>query len=225
MKLELEDDLGAVNAEIRRVGTIRHMMESGQHDDALRELLRDTDSDLPYFHRLRRQLSAESGEQQQQPRAGRNQGQGGEAPGASSDACAGAGSAPGATRPPSSPPPAKPCCQWLGVDPQTGCKYHCVNICATHPWKVSRNVYGDEEALRMDFCAYHVRYCLDPRHTPRSTCASSGGTGGRDRECDDLIEIHCPNEHGLCNGCYVQRLGHRPPVPGSCRIPGRRRIG
>ena len=51
LKLELEDDV--VHAEVRRVDTLQHLMDGGRHDEALRQLLRDTESDLQYFNRLR----------------------------------------------------------------------------------------------------------------------------------------------------------------------------
>ena len=195
LKLELEDDV--VNAEVRRVGTIRHLMNDGRHDDALRQLLRDTDSDLHYFNRLRYQKQ----KRQQMPAE--------EAVVAPAVAAA----ATDTVEEDDDYEADKPC-QWLGVNPNTGHKYRCINACAKHPWKTYRNVHGDEEAVWMDFCPYHVRYCLDPnrRHV------HNAGAG------EDLVEVQCPNRAGLCNGCYVQIHRHRPPVPGSVRMPGRRRF-
>lgn len=202
LKLELEDD--GIQAENGRVRTIQHMIDEGQHGAALRELLHDTHLDLQQFNKLRHCLDGEDGDS--------DGGDGGDGSNNNGDD--------NSDNDKSCPsPPQTKLCQWLGVDPNTNHRYHCINPCTMHPWKVHRNVHGNEEVLQMDFCPYHVRHCLDPmlRHEVGRSSSQNGVV-------EDLIEIQCPNKHGLCNGCFVQNCRHRPPPPGSVHIPGRRRL-
>lgn len=96
-------------------------------------------------------------------------------------------------------------CQWTGMDADRRL-FHCVNHCLVHPWKVCHNSDGGKVLLQLDRCRYHSRHCVDVDA----------------RHVGELVEIQHPNEHALCNECYVQKYRQRPP--NTIRIPGRRTV-
>jgi len=84
-------------------------------------------------------------------------------------------------------------CSWQGFNSQGG-SLRCTNHAIQHPWKTFTNVYGDEEVKTFDFCAFHQKYCIDADQ----------------RHKDDFVKIDTPNQYGLCRECYIAKEGIPP---------------
>ena len=96
-------------------------------------------------------------------------------------------------------------CQWVGISVDGNVHFVCVLLAMFHPWRTYVDLYGNEERVKIDFCVYHCKYCVDPMR----------------RHGDTPVPITVPNSLSLCNECYVQDRGTAPSR--NRRILGRRR--
>ena len=170
-----------VLAEIERVKVIKEMIDAKKHTSALAEMMADTDEDLHYFNKVKLETL---GEQHMEHFSNKH--------GKLLDF-------------ESRPPPIEEhnICIWRG-ESDYGHPLRCHNKCLYHPIEVVTDQLGVDHPKQMNFCVYHVRYCVNTtKH-------------------EIPMKIRIPNEDGLCNECYTLR--HNQPPKALLRVPGTRRI-
>jgi len=93
-------------------------------------------------------------------------------------------------------------CIWAGVN-NFGQPLRCHNKSMLHPIERVADQLGVERPKPLDFCVYHVKYCVN---TENHTIP---------------VKICVANEMSLCNECFVLQNGHPPQE--LLRVPGTRR--
>mmetsp|Transcript_16165 Transcript_16165/g.34162 ORF Transcript_16165/g.34162 Transcript_16165/m.34162 type:complete len:366 (+) Transcript_16165:169-1266(+) len=166
-----------VLAERERVNEIKELMESKDYDAALSNLMSDTDEDLHYFNQVKREALGNRHDEAFLRKHGSLH---------------------------ERPAPAEEpnTCIWMGVN-DFGHSLRCRNKCLYHPNECVTDPLGVERPKPLDYCVYHVKYCVDTDNHAVP------------------IKVRIPNDMGLCNQCFVLRNGHPPEA--LLRVPGTRR--
>ena len=171
--------LDDVLAERGRVDAIRELINAEDFDTALTTLLSDTDEDLHYFNKIKADSLGDEHFDTFSNKHGR------------------------LLDYEVRPPPIEKCriCLWCGTN--DGHALRCHNQCIYHPIETITDQLGVEHPRPMDFCSYHVKFCVNTtKH-------------------DVPVRIRIPNEDSLCNECYI--LQNNKPPKCLVRIPGTRR--
>ena len=166
-----------VLAERERVDEIKELIDSKQYDAALSNLMSDTDADLHYFN----QVKSEALGEQHIEAFSRKHGKLHERP---------------------APAEEPNTCIWMGVNDFSH-SLRCHNKCLYHPNERVTDQLGVERPKPLDYCVYHVKYCVN---TDNHTVS---------------VKVKILNEMALCNECFVLRNGHPPKA--LLRVPGTRR--
>jgi len=173
--------LDDVLAERGRVDEIRELIIKEDFDTALAALLSDTDEDLCYFNKVKADSLGDEHFDTFSNKHGRLLDY--------------------EDRPP--PIEDRRICLWCGTQQDFGHALRCHNTCIYHPLETVTDQLGVEHPKPMDFCSYHVKFCVNTtKH-------------------DVPVRIRIPNEDSLCNECYI--LQNNMPPKSLVRIPGTRR--
>lgn len=166
-----------VLAERERVNEVKKLIESKKYDEALFSLMSDTDADFHYFNKVKSEVLGK----QHDDAFARKHGKLFERP----------------------PPVETPnTCVWSGVN-DFGHPLRCHNKCLYHPVEKVTGPLGLERPKQMDYCEYHVKYCVNTnKHRVP-------------------MKIRIENEFALCNECFLLRNGETPKE--LLRVPGTRR--
>ena len=165
--------------EKKQVERIEHLLQSGRYDEALKQLVMDTDADNPiqYFNRIRcnEQKTLLQGDQKS-PQV--------ELPSSISK-----------DRVESVQIAANPNhkCQWTGFNEKFD-SLECANEKFCHPWKECINVCNQVEPVTSNFCIYHEKYCVDKgkRHKDEMIIITVPNMFGLCSECHILQEGNPP---------------------------------
>ena len=165
--------------EKKKVERIEHLLQSGKYDEALTQLVMDTDTDNPiqYFNRIRcnEQKTLLQGDQNS-PQL--------EFPSSISK-----------NRVESVQIAATPNhkCQWTGFNEKFDA-LECANEKFCHPWKECINVCNQVEPVTSNFCIYHEKYCVDKgkRHKDEMIIITVPNIFGVCSECHILQEGNPP---------------------------------
>ena len=169
-----------VKLERERVGAIRELINAEDFNAALKSLMSDTDADFHYFNKVKNETISTQHEEAFARRHGKLKSSLNETSLVNDRTCL-----------------------WHG-ETDRGFPLRCHNKCLNHPYEKVNNHLGVPLPRPLDFCAYHVRYCVETI-----------------KHADIPIRIRVPNEHALCNECFVLKTNTRPPTLN--RIPGTRR--
>ena len=171
-----------LSQERERVDAIKALMDTEQYDEAFASLLSDTDEDLHYFNQVKREMLGSKHDAAFEKKHGNLK-----------DFM---------ERP--APVEEPNTCIWSGKNDFKQ-QLRCVNKCLYHPVEtVFNHQLGVEKPKQLDFCAYHVKYCVRSNHHHSIP-----------------VKISVQNADSLCNECYVMRHGEKPKD--LARIPGTRR--
>ncbi|KAL7555291.1 hypothetical protein ACHAWF_018994 [Thalassiosira exigua] len=170
----------AILAEKERVREIKKLIDSHDYTEALKELTSDTSEDFFYFNQVKSEVQGEKHDEAFLKRHGKLK-DFQERPASVVETNV---------------------CLWTGVN-HFNQPLRCHNKCLFHPVERVADQLGVEHPKPLNFCAYHVRYCVntDNHAIP--------------------MQIRVPNEKALCNECFVLRNGRKPQE--LMRIPGTRR--
>jgi len=127
-----------VLAERERVDEIKTMIESKQYDEALSNLMSDTDADFHYFNKVKSEVLGKQHDDAFSRRHGKL-----------------------FERHP--PVEAPNTCIWSGAN-DFGHPLRCHNKCLCHPVEKVTDPLGVERPKQLDHCVYHVKYCVNTDH-------------------------------------------------------------
>jgi hypothetical protein len=169
-----------VKEEKDRVDEIRELMDAKDYNAALKSLMSDADADFHYFNKVKSETISTKHEEAFARRHGNLK--------CSTDDTKWTNNK---------------TCLWHG-ETDRGFPLRCYNKCLNHPYENTANHLGVLLPRPLDFCAYHVRYCVETM-----------------KHGELPIRIRVPNEHALCNECFVLKTTVQPKTLN--RIPGTRR--
>ena len=165
-----------IKVEKNRVESIKELMESKQYSTALRDLMSDTTEDLHYFNHIKGEVLGDRHYEAFAEKHGKLLDFQERLP----------------------PFEQINICLWSGLN-DFGHPLRCHNRCMRQPV----NQLGKERSKPLNFCVYHVYFCVNASHHPIP------------------MRIRIPNDEALCNECYILRNGHPPSA--LMRVPGTRR--
>lgn len=174
------DPKDVVLAERRRVESIKVLMDKKDYDAALENLMSDSDADFHYFNQVKGEMLGDQHFEAFSRKHGKLK-----------DFL----ERPAPVREPG-------ICIWSGVN-DFGHPLRCHNKCLYHPIERVADHLGVERPKEMDFCVYHVKFCVDTDNHAIP------------------VKIRTPNDKALCNECFVLQNGGQPRALD--RIPGTRR--
>jgi len=124
-----------VLAERERVDEIKKLIESKQYDEALSNLMSDTDADFHYFNKVKSEVLGKKHDADFSRKHGKL-----------------------FERPPTAE--TANTCVWSGVN-DFGHPLRCHNKCLCHPVEKVTDPLGVERPKQLDYCVYHVKYCVN----------------------------------------------------------------
>mmetsp|Transcript_13639 Transcript_13639/g.27771 ORF Transcript_13639/g.27771 Transcript_13639/m.27771 type:complete len:254 (+) Transcript_13639:828-1589(+) len=170
----------ALESEKERIKAIKALADANDYDAALKNLMADAAGDFHYFNRIKASTMRERHDEVFSRVNGCSN---------SEDQT-------------SSPDGVRRICYWVGENDR-GHQLRCHNKTVNHPYDRLPDNLGMLRPKQLDFCYYHVRYCINTPH-----------------HGDRPIKINVANEFAFCNECYVMQKGHPPKE--LIRIPGTR---
>jgi hypothetical protein len=168
-----------VKEENERINDIKKLIDAKYYNAALKSLMADTDGDLHYFNKVKREAENTKHDASFDRRHGKLK-------------CSVA----------SKVAPERECL-WHGQTDR-GFPLRCHNKCINHSHETTTDHLGVSCPRPLDFCAYHVKYCVETIN-----------------HSDLPVRIRVPNEHALCNECFILKTMQQPPI--LQRVPGTRR--
>lgn len=171
----------ALESEKERIKVIKALADANDYDAALKNLMTDAAGDFHYFNQIKASTMRERHDEIFSRVNGSMH---------SKDQS-------------SNPDGVRRVCYWVGKNDR-GHQLRCHNKSVNHPYDRVPDNLGVLRPKQLDFCYYHVRYCINTPH-----------------HGDRPMKISVANEFAFCNECYVMQNGHPPKE--MMRVPGTRR--